>query len=215
MAFDEVVFACHGDQVLPLLRDPSAASGTCSRSSRRAATRPGCTPTLGAAAAPGGPRVVELPPRRRRTRGVTVTYDMNRLQALAPRATYCVTLHPEGLVDRVDGDPEDGLPSPALHARGDPRAGAVGRGERAPPHALLRRVLVLRLPRGRRALGAAGGRRAGGRDDASDDAAALAPCPGPGLYVGTLRHRRFTPRRARVHATRCSWRCSTSIGFPS
>ena len=45
-------------------------------------------------------------------------------------------------------------------------------------------VLVLRLSRGRPDLGAP--RRAGARG--------VVVIPAPGLYVGTLRHRRFTPR---------------------
>ena len=69
MVFDEVVFACHGDQVLPLLADPSVRErevlfelhhhDQCGVAAHR---------RVGAAGTAARARVVELPARRRRRR---------------------------------------------------------------------------------------------------------------------------------------------------
>lgn len=92
---DEVVFACHGDQVRPLLADPTDAEREVFATF---ATTPNDTwlhtdarllPTLPEAqaswnyrlgAASGGPPMV--------------TYDLNRLQRIAAPTRYCVTLNP-------------------------------------------------------------------------------------------------------------------------
>ena len=63
------------------------------------------------------------------------------------------------------------------------RAAALGRGERRAPHPLLRRLLGLRLPRGRRGVGAARVRAL--REAARVSASAL--------YEGWVRHRRHEP----------------------
>jgi len=98
--FDEVVFACHGDQVLPLLASPTQAEievfGTFRTTSNEAVLHT-------------DPRV--MPARRRawaswnslRTpedggRSVT-TYHMNRLQPLETRSDCFVSLNPGALVD--------------------------------------------------------------------------------------------------------------------
>ena len=64
MRFDEVVFACHGDQVLPLLADPSDRErdvfGLFHHHPQRRLAAHGC---VGAARARTGPRVLELPAR--------------------------------------------------------------------------------------------------------------------------------------------------------
>jgi predicted NAD/FAD-binding protein len=95
--FDEVVFACHGDQILPLLAAPTDAereilgSFTTSRNDT-------CLHTDDA-----------LLPRRRAARAswnyllgdsgkVTVTYHMNRLQSLEGPEDYCVTLNANGAI---------------------------------------------------------------------------------------------------------------------
>jgi predicted NAD/FAD-binding protein len=95
---DQVVFACHGDQVLPLLERPTPAEArvfSAFRTSRNETWLHTDTRLL---------------PRRRAARAswnyhlgpdegaVTLTYDMNRLQSLGAARQYCVTLHPEGLV---------------------------------------------------------------------------------------------------------------------
>jgi len=100
MAFDEVVLACHGDQVLPLLADPSDAerevfgSFTTTRNETVLHTDARVLPHAPRARASwnyrldGGP---DQPP--------SVTYDLNRLQGLASRTSYCVTLNPRAPLD--------------------------------------------------------------------------------------------------------------------
>jgi len=97
LAFDEVVFACHGDQVLPLLADASALERE----------------ILGAFRYRPNPvwlhQDASVLPRRRRawaswnTRpgagGLLLTYHMNRLQPLGAARDWFVSLHPEGHVD--------------------------------------------------------------------------------------------------------------------
>ena len=98
--FDHVVFACHGDQVLPLLEDPADIERDVLRAfttSRNVA----CLHTDS-----------RLLPRRTRARAswnynlgmggmdrVAVTYHMNRLQALDAPEDYCVTLNGESAID--------------------------------------------------------------------------------------------------------------------
>ena len=99
MAFDQVVFACHGNQVLPLLKSPSDAERqilSCFTTSRNEV----CLHTDSS-----------LLPRRTRARaawnyhldpdssGATLTYHMNRLQSLNVPEDYCVTLNANGSVD--------------------------------------------------------------------------------------------------------------------
>jgi predicted NAD/FAD-binding protein len=100
MSFDQAVFACHGDQVLPLLDRPTDAEREVFsnfRTSRNVAV-------LHTDAA--------LLPRRRAARAswnynlgsaaraaVSVTYHMNRLQSLAAPPDYCVTLNGEQPID--------------------------------------------------------------------------------------------------------------------
>ena len=96
--FDEVVFACHGDQILPLLARPSAAErdilGGFTTTSNEA-----CLHTDTA-----------MLPRRASARAswnyllgdagrVTVTYYMNRLQSLKTPEDYCVTLNANDAID--------------------------------------------------------------------------------------------------------------------
>jgi predicted NAD/FAD-binding protein len=101
MAFDQAVFACHGDQVLPLLEKPTEAErdvmGHFRTSSnvatlhtdssllpRRALARASWNYNLGMSAR-------DAP---------TVTYHMNRLQSLHAHEDYCVTLNG---ADAIDG----------------------------------------------------------------------------------------------------------------
>lgn len=97
-SFDEVVFACHGDQVLPLLAQPTEAEREvlgCFTTSRNET----CLHTDS-----------QLLPRRPAARAswnyllghsgkVTVTYHMNRLQSLKTEEDYCVTLNADGGID--------------------------------------------------------------------------------------------------------------------
>jgi predicted NAD/FAD-binding protein len=99
-AFDDVVFACHGDQVLPLLEKPTdrereVLSGF--RTSRnevclhtdssllpkRAASRASWNYLLNLEGSPGA----------------TLTYHMNRLQSLNTPEDYCVTLNANAAID--------------------------------------------------------------------------------------------------------------------
>ena len=97
MRFDEVVFACHGDQVLPLLADPSDRERdvlSCFTTTTNAAwlhTDGSMLPVQARARASWNYRLSgdpDAPP--------TVTYDLNRLQGLTTPEQYCVTLNPEG-----------------------------------------------------------------------------------------------------------------------
>ena len=97
---DEVVFACHGDQVLPLLADPTDAERsvfgafTTTANETWLHTDPSALPVSARAAASWNYRLGaagDEPP--------TVTYDLNRLQGIPGPVRYCVTLNPRGLVD--------------------------------------------------------------------------------------------------------------------
>jgi predicted NAD/FAD-binding protein len=96
---DQVVFACHGDEVLPLLERPTPAevrvfgAFRTSRNETWLHTDSGLLPRRRAARASWNYLLGSD------ERGVTLTYDMNRLQSLTSARQYCVTLHPEGLVD--------------------------------------------------------------------------------------------------------------------
>jgi len=98
--FDEVVFACHGDEVLPMLADATDDERDV-LSAFRTTPNPTALHTD-----------TSLLPRRRRAwaswnsrtvpgdgRRVCVTYHMNRLQNLATREDYCVSLNADGLLD--------------------------------------------------------------------------------------------------------------------
>jgi predicted NAD/FAD-binding protein len=97
--FDQIVFACHGDDALAMLEDATAAERE----------------ILGAVRYQANDVVLHsdtsLLPRRRRARAswnyhvrhdrdlATVTYDLNRLQGIESRTRYCVTLNETDGVD--------------------------------------------------------------------------------------------------------------------
>jgi len=96
--FDQVILACHGDQVLPLLADPSPAEREVfgAFTSNRTPTVLHCDASL-------------LPPQRRgwaswnfRSHGdsgrLVLSYHMNRLQPLATQQDWFVSLHAEDLL---------------------------------------------------------------------------------------------------------------------
>ena len=100
MRFDEVVFACHGDQVLPLLADPSDRERdvfSCFTTTTNVAwlhTDGSVLPVQARARASWNYRLAgdpDAPP--------TVTYDLNRLQGLTTADQYCVTLNPNDGID--------------------------------------------------------------------------------------------------------------------
>lgn len=101
---DEVVFACHGDQVLPLLLDPTDTEREVFHEFSTTAndtylhTDPAWLPRAARARAAWNYRLEaedDQPP--------SVTYDLNRLQHLTTPTQYCVTLNPRQLIaaDRV------------------------------------------------------------------------------------------------------------------
>jgi predicted NAD/FAD-binding protein len=100
MRFDEVVFACHGDQVLPLLADPSDRERdvlACFTTTPNVAwlhTDPSVLPVRARARASWNYRLAGDPEA-----SPTVTYDLNRLQGLTTPEQYCVTLNPHGGID--------------------------------------------------------------------------------------------------------------------
>jgi predicted NAD/FAD-binding protein len=101
MTFDEVVIATHGDEVLPLLTDATDRERDVFGAFRTTTN----TTWLHTDA--------ETLPRRARaraswnyllpedaTRPPTVTYHLNRLQRLPGSTEYCVTLNPNGSIDK-------------------------------------------------------------------------------------------------------------------
>ena len=182
----------HSDQALTdaRRRDRPRARAPAARS-RTSPTRRSCT------------RDPRLLPRRRGAwaswnyhllagadRDATVTYHMNRLQALTRRPRVLRDAQPRG------GDRSRrrccariSYAHPVFTARRRARAGAPRRDQRPPPHALRRRLLALGVPRGRRRQRRA--RRRALRGDACETS---------------------TPGRSATGASRCA---STSSGTGS
>jgi predicted NAD/FAD-binding protein len=96
--FDEVVFACHGDQILPLLAQPTEAERallscfTTSRNETCLHTDSTLLPKRTAAKASWNYLLGD-------SGKVTMTYHMNRLQSLETAEDYCVTLNANGHVN--------------------------------------------------------------------------------------------------------------------
>ena len=204
--FDHVVLATHSDQALKLLADPSEREHE----------------LLGAIPYQANEAVLHtdrrLLPRRRRawaswnyhlldepTGKPTVTYHMNRLQTLRAEREFCVTLNRTEAIDPEHDHPHDPLRASRLHRRRPGRAGAPRGDQRPRPHALLRRLLGLGLPRGRR-----GQRRARGRAARGDG-----PVSHSAIYEGT--HPPSPLRRAPCtsSATGSRWPTSTSTSCPT
>lgn len=97
--FDEVVFACHGDQILPLLTTPTETERdvlscfTTTRNETCLHTDAALLPKRGAARASWNYLLGD-------SGKVTVTYHMNRLQSLSTPEDYCITLNASGTLDR-------------------------------------------------------------------------------------------------------------------
>jgi predicted NAD/FAD-binding protein len=97
---DDVVFACHGDQVLPLLADPTPAE-------REVFAR--FTTTANVAWLHTDSRMLPATPRARASWNYrlddstgeppAVTYHLNRLQGIPGCTDYCVTLNPRTPID--------------------------------------------------------------------------------------------------------------------
>ncbi len=96
--FDDVVFACHGDQILPLLAHPTdlerevLGSFTTSRNETCLHTDSALLPKREAARASWNYLLGDAGK-------VTMTYHMNRLQALDTPHDFCVTLNANGHVN--------------------------------------------------------------------------------------------------------------------
>lgn len=90
---DDVVFACHGDEVLPMLADASPlehevlSAFTTSLNDTWLHTDPTFLPRRAAARASWNVLIGER-------EEACLTYDLNRLQRLETRTQYCVTLNP-------------------------------------------------------------------------------------------------------------------------
>jgi predicted NAD/FAD-binding protein len=99
-AFDEVVFACHGDQVRPMLAAPTDAERevlSCFTTTRNTAVL-----HTDASVLPARPRAQaswNYLISSERAALPSVTYDLNRLQGLTTRERYCVTLNPTSRID--------------------------------------------------------------------------------------------------------------------
>lgn len=100
MEFDEIVLACHGDQVLPLLADPSDTERDVFANFRTTTntvwlhTDESVLPVRADARASWNYRLhddADAAP--------TVTYHLNRLQGLDTPEQFCVTLNPQGDID--------------------------------------------------------------------------------------------------------------------
>ncbi len=149
--FDQVVIATHSDQALALLADPSRAEreilGAIPYQPNEAVlhTDASLMPRRRAVWSSWNFHLAEGPPR-----GSTVTYWMNNLQRLDADREYFVTLNRGDEIDPEKTIRPLRLRPPDVHRRGRRRPGPPRRGQRRAPHPLLRRLLGLGLPRGRR-----------------------------------------------------------------
>jgi predicted NAD/FAD-binding protein len=95
--FDEVVFACHGDQVLPLLAAPTEREREVlggfpfTRNDTTLHTDEALLPRRAAARASWNYLLLG-------GRQVTLTYHMNRLQSLGVPENFCVTLNADSII---------------------------------------------------------------------------------------------------------------------
>ena len=180
--FDHVVVATHADQALDLLGDADrverAVLGAVGFQRNTAVLHTDRT------ALPRNPRVWSAWNHHRRADGddLTVTYLMNRLQRLPVSTPVCVTLN------RDDLDPSKILGRWTYHHPVYDTAAidALARRDEIngrDPRVVLRRLLVRRVPRGRRAQR----RRRRGGD--TRPTMSVESC----FYEGTVRHRRFQP----------------------
>ena len=186
--FDEIVFACHGPQAMGLLADATP---------QERAVLEGFSTSRNETVLHTDEKLLPTRPNARASwnyhvgaddRAATLTYHMNRLQSLAAPEPYCVTLNATGRIkpERILREMTYFHPLMTLPAiRAQARWREISGRE---PHALLRRLLVLRIPRGRPELGDPGSAIAG-------SGLAARGVMESAIYFGTLRHRRFRPAR--------------------
>ena len=151
-AFDEVVIAAHADQALAMLADATPAEheilGAFPYQANEAVlhTDRSLLPRRRRAWASWNYHLLE---RRERTGDRDVPHEPPAVARRRARVLRDAQPHRR---DRPGADhPHDRLRAPGLHRRGPGRPAALRRDRRPQPHALLRRLLGLGLPRGRRA----------------------------------------------------------------
>ena len=187
--FDRVILATHADEALSLLHPPTAAERDLLGAWDYAVndtwvhSDPRFLPSRPAAHASWNYRVEDS---RNPSPVTTMTYNLNRLQRLDPATPWLVTLNPARrpahVHDRVEYTHPIYTPDSVATQRAIPalngRRGTYFCGA----------YLGFRLPRGRLSLGGRGGRR-------SRRTAGMSTSLRSGLYLGTVRHRRFAPRK--------------------
>ena len=182
-----------------LLADPTRRRARGARRDPLPAQRGGAAHRHAPAAAPPLPGRLELP-RAAPTRGpVALTYNMNILQRLDAPEPFLVTLNRSDAIDPARVISALAYHHPVFTPASVAAQARHARDQRRAAHLLLRRVLALRLPRGRR-------RRARWPPSAHFRAATMHSA----LYTGRLSHRRLRAARRTRSATGCSWRGSTS-----
>ena len=203
--FDEVVIAAHADQALALLTDPSAAEAE----------------VLGAFPYQPNEAVLHtdraLLPRRRaawaawnyhlpRRAARPLRRDLLHEPPAVPRRRPAVLrdAQPHGRDRARARHPRHPLRASRLHARGDGRPAPPRGDQRRAAHALLRRLLALGLPRGRRGQRARGASRA-----------CASGCPRERALRGLGRPPAPAARSSTASATASSWPTSTSTRSPS
>ena len=205
--FDEVILACHADQALAILADPSRARARDARRVPLPAQRgrpahrrlAAAAPPRGAAGwnyhlfaqprpAHDGDLLHEPPPAPRRARGLLRLAEHDATASTRRRSSRTIDYaHPVYTAAGV-----------AAQARWSEISGRAA-------HALLRRLLGLGLPRGRRRIGAASRRRA-----------VMLRRPVSCVYEGWVRHRRYGEvrhelRTPPVHALPRSRRAARAV----
>ena len=155
--YDAVVIATHPDQALSMLAEPTPTQREV-LSAAAVLRQPGAAAhrRVAAAAGPQGPRLVELPPRRRRPRPGDGHLRPDPADAAADRDPLPGHPRRRGPRRPGDGDRPPRVRPPALHARVRGRPGPAPR-VRHRPDRLRRRLPRLGVPRGRCAFGAGRG----------------------------------------------------------
>jgi predicted NAD/FAD-binding protein len=100
---DEVVFACHGDQVLPMLADANNLEReiiSAFKTSRNRTILHSDITVLPERESARASWNYHSGIKQSSHGGATMTYDMNRLQKLPSQETFCVTLNANGDIDR-------------------------------------------------------------------------------------------------------------------
>ena len=194
--FDHVVIATHSDQALRMLADASdrehelLGAFPYQRNDVTLHTDRGLLPRRRRAWASWNYHLLEHEPGR-----PTVTYLMNRLQSLDADRELLVTLNRDADVRSRAGARPLPLRPPGLHRGGRRRAAPSPRARRRPAHLVLRRLLGLGLPRGRRRERAARVRETAVTSPGGDRLRfpeGESPL-NSAIYEGVVTHRRRTP----------------------